>query len=231
MTSERAEHNHSRLDGGPEPTGERHDLMYPDCPVRAAGVPTSDDHNDAKEGRMTIENTATRDHLHHLVGALRDDGVGGYIEDMEAAGQTQLVNSDRLPTDNQDREAMEALGFVFGETDPADPIFLSATLPDGWKRAASDHSMWSHIVDERGIRRVAIFYKAAFYDRSAFMRLSNVGNEVAYEAVSNATLPPWSVLTEQEAEATAAALLGIAENKYEDAERSERARALLASKP
>jgi predicted secreted protein len=30
--------------------------------------------------------------------------------------------------------------------------------------------MWSYIVDDEGTQRVAIFYKAAFYDRDAFMR-------------------------------------------------------------
>ena len=31
--------------------------------------------------------------------------------------------------------------------------------------------MWSHIVDAEGRKRVAVFYKAAFYDRRADMRL------------------------------------------------------------
>lgn len=33
--------------------------------------------------------------------------------------------------------------------------------------------MWSYLVDELGRRRGAIFYKAAFYDRDAFMRLES----------------------------------------------------------
>jgi hypothetical protein len=100
-------------------------------------------------------------------------GHPGGIERMEAAGQAQLVNSDRLPTDTgrDGDEAFIALGFTFEEPDPDDPLFRPATLPSGWKRQASDHSMWSYIVDEQGERRVAIFYKAAFYDRRAFMRL------------------------------------------------------------
>jgi hypothetical protein len=94
---------------------------------------------------------------------------------MEAQGQRELVQSDRLPTqvhsDGGD-EAFLALGFTFGEPDPRDPLFRPATLPPGWKREPTDHSMWSRIVDELGRERVAIFYKAAFYDRKADMSLT-----------------------------------------------------------
>lgn len=90
------------------------------------------------------------------------------IQAQERAGQAQLINSDRLPTDRfGDADAWTALGFTFGEPDPADPMFCPATLPDGWRREGSDHDMWSYIVDGDGVQRVAVFYKAAFYDRSA----------------------------------------------------------------
>lgn len=101
------------------------------------------------------------------------DGGAGFIEAQEAAGQRQLVNSDRLPTRTQDDEAEYlALGFTFGDPDPGDPLFRPATLPAGWRREGTDHAMWSKLVDEHGRERVSIFYKAAFYDRDAFMRLA-----------------------------------------------------------
>jgi len=94
------------------------------------------------------------------------------ILQMEADGQRQILNSDRLPTRIMgDRGKFEALGFQFGDPDPDDPMFMPATLPAGWKREGSEHAMWSYLVDETGTQRVAIFYKAAFYDRDAFMRL------------------------------------------------------------
>ena len=31
--------------------------------------------------------------------------------------------------------------------------------------------MWSDLLDDKGVKRGSIFYKAAFYDRSAFLRL------------------------------------------------------------
>jgi hypothetical protein len=95
------------------------------------------------------------------------------ITAMEAAGQRELVNSDRLPTDAREGdEPYKALGFTFGAPDAHDPLFRPANLPLGWTRKATDHSMWSKLVDEVGRERVEIFYKAAFYDRSAFMRLT-----------------------------------------------------------
>jgi hypothetical protein len=125
-----------------------------------------------------IENTGRRDPLLHLAGAW--DDPGRYITDMESDGQRQLVHSDRLPTDmgRNTVEEFEALGFKLGDPDPQDPLFRPATLPEGWSREGSDHAMWSSIVDQNGRQRVAIFYKAAFYDRSAHMRLCTIGNEV-----------------------------------------------------
>jgi hypothetical protein len=102
------------------------------------------------------------------------DGYGQQIEAMEAEGQQQLVMSDRLPTDIDNRAAFEALGFTFGDPDPSDPMFMPATLPQGWKREGSDHAMWSYIVDEHGRKRVSIFYKAAYYDRSAHMGVQSL---------------------------------------------------------
>ena len=90
----------------------------------------------------------------------------GGIEAQEKAGQQALVASTDMPKDmSPDRAAFEALGFTFGE--PVDDLFLKATLPAGWTKAATSHSMHSDIMDEKGRRRVSVFYKAAFYDRSA----------------------------------------------------------------
>ena len=98
----------------------------------------------------------------------------GAIEASERSGQARLVASMQLPTKTQDpRETFEALGFKFGDTTLGDKLFRAATLPAGWTKRGSDHAMWSYIHDEKGRERVAIFYKAAFYDREAFMRLSS----------------------------------------------------------
>ncbi|MFF3928610.1 hypothetical protein [Streptomyces hirsutus] len=128
---------------------------------------------------MSIENTQDPSSIHATtLLALATGDTNAIIESQERAGQAQLVHSDQLPTEIQaycgSTAELEALGFSFGEPTDRDPLFRPATLPEGWKREASDHDMWSYLVDELGRRRVAVFYKAAFYDRRAFMRLNTL---------------------------------------------------------
>lgn len=93
------------------------------------------------------------------------------IERQEKAWQTALVQSTNMPIDmTPDRAAFEVVGFKFG--DLVDNLFVSAMLPEGWKREATDHSMWSKIVDAQGREHVSVFYKAAFYDRKAHANLT-----------------------------------------------------------
>lgn len=134
-----------------------------------------------------ITNTTKQDPIVHLAGSL-SQGTSGYIESMEARGQQELVNSTRLPAESRGLNTgygedgwpeFEALGFRKGEPVEGDELFVEATLPDGWSRVSSDHAMWSYILDERGVRRVGVFYKAAFYDRKASMTLLRPGTELA----------------------------------------------------
>lgn len=117
-----------------------------------------------------IENTAKTAKDNPLSTLLTAGGQGG-IEAQEARGQEELVNSTSLPTDIRrgGKEILEAAGVVFGEPLRDDPMFCEAKLPQGWKKQATDHSMHSDLIDEKGRKRAGIFYKAAFYDRSAHM--------------------------------------------------------------
>jgi hypothetical protein len=91
-------------------------------------------------------------------------GTPGGIEAQEKAGQAMLPKDMgyKPPT----REAITAAtGIQFGVD--ADDLFVNVTLPPGWKLQATDHSMWSDLLDADGVKRAGIFYKAAFYDRNA----------------------------------------------------------------
>lgn len=103
----------------------------------------------------------------------------GGIEAQEARGQRDLVASGNLPRrgtveayhrDENNRTAMERLGFVFGRM--VDTLFVEATLPGGWSIRPTSHSMWSTVFDAQGRARMSIFYKAAFYDRNAFLTVT-----------------------------------------------------------
>jgi hypothetical protein len=100
-------------------------------------------------------------------------GTSTAIENQEKRGQNNLVVSEVLPKkcNGCNRNQLEKMGIKFGED--ADDLFVYVTLPDGWKKVATDHSMWSNLIDNMGRIRASIFYKAAFYDRDAFINLKN----------------------------------------------------------
>ena len=126
---------------------------------------------------MAIRNTKNKlDMMMLLAGAMGAGGVSGAIMEQEAQGQRELVNSTQLPAkvNSGDRKALEKAGVVFGEKSPDDDLFVEATLPEGWQKRRTDHSMWSELVDEKGVVRATIFYKAAFYDRDAFINVVEV---------------------------------------------------------
>lgn len=95
----------------------------------------------------------------------------GGIEAQEAAGQRDLCESFQLPRQMSGCtiEQLHLLGFEVG--DVVDELFRAAKLPPGWTIVATEHSMHSDLVDQLGRRRGGVFYKAAFYDRKAFLTL------------------------------------------------------------
>jgi hypothetical protein len=64
------------------------------------------------------------------------------------------------------------LDSIFSDRWKNDPLFQYVEMPPGWKKQRTDHSMWSDLLDDKGRKRGSIFYKAAFYDRDAFMNLT-----------------------------------------------------------
>lgn len=125
---------------------------------------------------MGIDNTARqmRDQgmqTAFLAESLVTGSPATFIEGQEITGQHQLVTSELLPSDHGDDAPWLELGFTFGDPVDGDPLFVRTALPEGWEKRATDHSMGSVIIDTLGRERVRIFYKAAFYDRSAHMNL------------------------------------------------------------
>jgi hypothetical protein len=114
-----------------------------------------------------VTNTANQDSSVILLEAMLNPS--GHIEAQEARGQQELVDSDVLPVnrDKQTQEGLEKMGVIFQELIDEDPLFQIVTLPNGWKKVTTEHSMWSNLVDDKGTVVAKIFYKAAFYDRKA----------------------------------------------------------------
>ena len=94
------------------------------------------------------------------------------LENMEKEGQDLAIGQTMMAKDMYpSQEVWEQLGFTFRDI-PGDDVLCKATLPEGWSIKATDHSMWNEIFDANGNLRGTMFYKAAFYDRSAHMSLN-----------------------------------------------------------
>jgi hypothetical protein len=116
-----------------------------------------------------ITNTEKTDKAFFLADAVVF-GSSESLEMNERSGQAELVAGESLPTDTGGHdEDFLALGFEFGDPIDGDPLFRPAKLPPGWELRGSDHAMWSYVHDSDGVKRVGVFYKAAFYDRRADM--------------------------------------------------------------
>ena len=65
-------------------------------------------------------------------------------------------------------------------------------LPDGWEIKATEHTMWNEVLDDKGRKRMTIFYKAAFYDRDAFANLqTRFQLDVTHVADPNSDYDVW----------------------------------------
>jgi len=106
--------------------------------------------------------------VENLLTAMEPNG----IERQEAQGQQEFCRSSELPKQmlhGCTREKLEEMGIEFG--DDLDELFVKVRLPTGWQVKPTHHSMWNELVDEKGTKRAAIFYKAAFYDRKSHISL------------------------------------------------------------
>jgi hypothetical protein len=123
--------------------------------------------------KKKVTNTAETFHYDWLMG-----GNPSAIEAQEAQGQKELVESSQLPSKVNHpygtdlKKTYAELGIEVLEESSGDSLFLDVVLPEGWKLESTDHSMWNRLVDDKGRERATIFYKAAFYDRDAFINFN-----------------------------------------------------------
>jgi hypothetical protein len=132
----------------------------------------------------TTEEIASGDGAMAMVLSLLSGDQEQAILGQERQGQAELVGSTVLPTDIQGdgRRALEVAGVVFGKRVAGDPMFTEATLPEGWRKVATSHDMWSDLLDDLGRVRARIFYKASWHDRSSHMSVeARYGVRTEYE--------------------------------------------------
>lgn len=142
----------------------------------------------------------------------------------------------------EDEELLTMLGFRLSQIrdeigDVLTNLFMRATLPAGWHKVPTDHNQWVYVIDDRGLRRVEIFFKNSPNERRAFMRLVDVGAYFAADLLSGReeTPGPWHRLTEAERADVVTSLeskirpADEADTTREDDDTTAKARELLAS--
>ena len=88
----------------------------------------------------------------------------GVEDSMEWEERNRIVTQNNIEYTKQQYEKM---GITIVKE--YDDLFWSVSLPECWKIEATDHSMWNNLFDNNGRKRANFFYKAAFYDRDAFI--------------------------------------------------------------
>jgi hypothetical protein len=96
----------------------------------------------------------------------------GEIERQEAEGQQWFLTHQVLPKEAlNDKSQLEAWGFVFGEQ--VDDLFVSCQYPAGWYvKGASWTPYYSGLHDVKDRIRIIIFYRAAFHNRKAQLKIN-----------------------------------------------------------
>lgn len=137
-----------------------------------------------------IENTQENYNPLFFLAETMCKGGSEAIEASEARGQKQLVVSDVLPVKwlHGLMSCLGQAGVVFGEVCADDPLFQEVTLPKGWSKKATDHAMWSKLLDDKGRERASIFYKAAFYGRGAHISPTTRFRVCAYSVEGKAVV-------------------------------------------
>lgn len=88
----------------------------------------------------------------------------GIEDSMEWKEKNEIMIKNNIEYTKQQYEKM---GIIIVEE--YDDLFWNVELPEGWKIKATDHTMWNNLFDDKGRQRANFFYKAAFYDRDAFI--------------------------------------------------------------
>jgi hypothetical protein len=85
-------------------------------------------------------------------------------DDMTYEERSELTTQNSI---NYVKDQYEKMGIEI--LDENDDLFWNVKLPAGWEIRATEHSMWNNLFDDKGRKRANFFYKAAFYDRDAFI--------------------------------------------------------------
>lgn len=136
---------------------------------------------------MTFDNTKLDNEITFfdaLLYAQEGESPSKAIENQEKRGQKMVVECRRLPKATNGCSSIRPKRDDFEFTkaqyekmgikiiDEYDDLFWNVQLPDGWKIEATTHPLWNDLIDDKCRVRASFFYKAAFYDRDAFINFN-----------------------------------------------------------
>lgn len=126
-----------------------------------------------KKSKKAPINTSKEDDKEGRLATMIVMGQDPFVKGQEAEGQREFVNSSTLPTEMSppDKKTLKTAGVKFLGPVEGDPLFQYVELPSVWQCRSTESGMHSELVDEKGEVRAVIFYKAAFYDRRADLRI------------------------------------------------------------
>jgi len=117
---------------------------------------------------------------HHMIEGLERQGSremrmqdcsGGPIL-LPVAGLLRDHHQGLDPIGPIEQAVWDKMGIKVVEADSTDPIFCLAEVPAAWRIIGSAiNAYWNYLVDTKGRKRAAIFYKATSYDRRAHITI------------------------------------------------------------
>lgn len=85
-----------------------------------------------------------------------------------AENATWLLARKQNTSRENSRASLEAIGFTILRE--ADDLFYEVQAPDGWTKETSGY--WTTVKDASGKERISQFFKGAWYDRKAFLNIT-----------------------------------------------------------
>ena len=134
----------------------------------SGGNPSQAIENQERRGQQeVVRNQRLPKMTNHLCGVPTDILRNGVTTGMSWDDRFVIEKANNIEYTKQQYEKM---GIVI--VDEYDDLFWNVKLPDGWTIKATDHTMWNDLFDDKGRKRGQFFYKAAFYDRDAFINFN-----------------------------------------------------------
>lgn len=123
--------------------------------------------NQERRGQANVVKNQRLPKKHNSTSLPHDIFFRGVTDGMSYEERDAVVTQNNL---EYTREVYEKMGIEI--VSEYDDLFYNVKLPEGWEIKATDHSMWNELLDNKGRKRAQFFYKAAFYDRDAFINFS-----------------------------------------------------------